>query len=332
MIFKSFFLEQNLQTISKYKMFLFYGENQGLKKDFKEKLREKNKNLEILNFFQDEIIKKKDLLYSEVTNKSLFSNEKIIFIDQSNEKIFETIKELEKIIEDEKIYIFADLLDKKSKLREYFEKSKICGIVPCYKDNEISIKKMILNKLKDYQLLTPQIINLIIQSTGLDRSKVNNEIEKIKSCYPDKKIDASNIESLLNITSNDDFNLLKDEALIGNRFKTNKLLGDTVFEAENIIYYLNSINQRINKLNEIENLKVGNSSIDALLDNIKPPIFWKDKPILIEQSKKWNKKNIQNALNKTYKAEIEIKSNSAIRKDLIIKKLILDLCSTASIS
>ena len=70
MIFKSFFLEQNLQTISKYKMFLFYGENQGLKKDFKEKLREKNKNLEILNFFQDEIIKKKDLLYSEVTNKS----------------------------------------------------------------------------------------------------------------------------------------------------------------------------------------------------------------------------------------------------------------------
>ena len=135
---------------------------------------------------------------------------------------------------------------------------------------------------------------------------------------------------MLNIRINDDFNQLKNQALNGNKINTNRLLADTVFETENNIYYLNSINQRINKLNEIENLKKKGTNIEALVTNLKPPIFWKDKPVLIEQSKKWNKNKIQTALKKTYNTEIEIKSNSSIRKDLLIKNLIIELCATAS--
>ena len=77
-------------------------------------------------------------------------------------------------------------------------------------------------------------------------------------------------------------------------------------------------------------MKHENSNIESLISNLKTPVFWKDKPILIEQSKKWNKNKIQAALKKTYNAEIEIKSNSSIRKDLLIKNLIIDLCTTAS--
>ena len=136
---------------------------------------------------------------------------------------------------------------------------------------------------------------------------------------------------MLNIRTSDDFNLLKDEALNGNKINTNKLLADTVFEIENNIYYLNSINQRINKLNEIENMRQENSNIESLISNLKPPVFWKDKPMLIEQSKKWNEKKIQKALKKTFETEIIIKSNATIRKDLLIKNLIVDLCNTANI-
>ena len=189
-----------------------------------------------------------------------------------------------------------------------------------------------MQKLNGYQGLTAQIINFIIQNTGLDRNKVNNEIDKIISCFQDNKIDPKKIDLLLNIRTSDDFNLLKDEALNGNKIKTNRLLADTVFEVENNIYYLNSINQRINRLNEIENMKQENSNIESLVSNLKPAVFWKDKPILIEQSKKWNKGKIQTALRKTYNTEIAIKSNSSIKKDLLIKNLIVELCSTASSS
>ena len=75
------------------------------------------------------------------------------------------------------------------------------------------------------------------------------------------------------------------------------------------MYYLNSINQRINKLNEIENLKTSNeSSTESVISLLKPPIFWKDKPILAFQSRKWNKSKLKKALAKTYEVEINIKS------------------------
>ena len=314
MIFKSYILEQNIKSINNQKIFLFYGENQGLKKEFKEKLRIEYKHQDILNLLQDEIIKNKNILANEINNKSLFKEKKIIFINQVNDKILDIIEEIAENIQDERIFLFSDILDKKSKLRNYFEKSKSCGITPCYQDNEITIRKIIMTKLNGYQGLTNQVTNLIIQNTGLDRNKVDNEIDKILSCLKNKKIDINTQDSLLNIRTSDDFNQLKDEALNGNKINTNRLLADTVFEEENNIYYLNSINQRINKLNEIENMKKENSNIESIVSNLKPAVFWKDKPILIEQAKKWDKEKIRLALKKTYNTEIKIKSSSSIKK------------------
>ena len=63
---------------------------------------------------------------------------------------------------------------------------------------------------------------------------------------------------------------------------------------------------------------------------IKPPIFWKDKPIL-KQAKKWNSNKIKN-FKKTYNLEIEIKSNLIINKNILIKKLLVDICELANAS
>jgi DNA polymerase-3 subunit delta len=329
MIFKSYILEESFKTIDNLKIFIFYGENHGLKKEFKEKLKIKYKNCEILNIFQDEIIKNKNILINEITNKSLFEKEKIIFLSQVTDKIIQNLEEIIDNIKDEKLFIFSEVLDKKSKLRNYFEKSKSCGITACYQDNAITIKKIITNKLKGFRGLTTQVINLIIQNTGLDRNKVNNEIEKIISLFQDKVINFEEIDLLLNIKTSDDFNLLRDEAISGNKTSTNRLLADTIFESENNIYYLNSINQRINKLQEIEKSK-NDSNIEYLVSNLKPPVFWKDKPALIEQAKKWNKKKIHIALKKTFETESAIKSSSSARNDLLIKNLIIEICSTAN--
>jgi len=332
MIYKSYLIEQNLETINKNKVFLFYGENEGLKEDFKKNIKLISKSKEIISLLLDDVMTNENLLINEILNKSLFENKKIIFIDQINDKILITIEKIIEKISDENIILFAKNLDRKSKLRNYFEKSKLCGIVACYQDNEITIKRIITDKLKDYQGVSNHVINFIVQNTGLDRSKVNNEIEKIKSCFLNKKIDLEKIDLLLNIKTNDDFNDLKDEALKGNKNKTNRLLADTVFEAENSIYYLNLINQRINKLFEIEKMKQENSNIENIISYLKPPVFWKDKSIIIEQANKWNQNKINLALKKTFDIELQIKTNSSIKNNLLIKNLIVELCQVASSS
>ena len=87
----------------------------------------------------------------------------------------------------------------------------------------------------------------------------------------------------------------------------------------------------MSKLSEISNLKeINKNNIENLISSLKPPVFWKDKPILIQQLKKWNKIKITKMLKKTYEIETKIKSNSSVNKNLLIKKLIIDLCVSAN--
>ena len=332
MIVKSYSIENKIEIINNNKIHLFYGENLGLIQDIKSKIRKINENNDVINLLQDEILKNSSILISEIRNKSLFKEKKIIIIDQVNDKILDNVSSIEKEIQDERVYLFAELLDKKSKLRNYFEKSSLSGITPCYKDDETTIKRIIMNKLKVYEGINAEIINLLIKNTRLNREKLNNEISKIHSYFDKKKLDYNKLSKLMNDDTNEDFNLLKDMALKGDKNKTNELLTDTIFEKEKNVYYLNLINQRINRFKEINELKIQGLNIESAIEKIRPPVFWKDKPILIEQLKKWNKEKINNALDQTYNTEIQIKSNTAINKDLLIKNLLVDLCATASSS
>lgn len=328
MIYKSYILEQNVNSIDE-NIGLFYGVNLGLKNDLKEKILENNKNSEILRYSQDELLKNKTLLENEIKNISLFEKNKIFFIENANDKILDLVQEFEDILSDRKIFLFSDVLDKKSKLRNYTEKSKKCACIACYEDNEASIKKLINSKLNGFNGLSPYNINLIIEHTNLDRSKLNNELNKIISCFPNKNILNDKLEILLNAKTNNDFNKLKDEAFLGNRINTNKLLAQTGMDNEKNIFYLNIINQRLDKLLQIHNF--GKSKIEDAINSLKPPVFWKDKPNLTNQAGKWDKFKVQKMINLTFNLEKKIKSNNLIEKNILIKKLLVDICSLANV-
>ena len=326
MIFKSYLIEKNI-NIDK-KLFLFFGENLGLISDFKKKIKYQNKESKIINFIQDELIIDTNKLFNEIANISLFEKEKIIFIEQVNDKVFEVIEEIVPRIENQKIYLFSNVLEKKSKIRNFFEKSNLCAAVACYQDNEITLKKIITEKLKGYEGLTTQNINLILSNVSLDRIKLNNELEKVATFFEDKIINYEKLQILLNISTNEDFNLLRDQALLGNKVKTNKLLGDTTIENDKIVFYLNIINQRLRRLSEVNAKKA--LDIENSINELRPPIFWKDKPNFILQAKKWSLSKIRKVQEKTFNLEVMIKANSLINKEFLIKKLILDICLLAN--
>ena len=99
MILKSFEIENNIQNLLKYKFILIYGENIGLKEILKKKIIETRKKSEIINLYQEDISKNKNIIQNEAKNISLFNEEKIIIINQANEKIIQEIEELLEIKE-----------------------------------------------------------------------------------------------------------------------------------------------------------------------------------------------------------------------------------------
>ena len=327
MIYKSYLIEQNFSINEN--LTLFYGENLGLKNFFQKKIKEHNKDNEIINYNQEDILKDENQIYNEILNRSLFNVKKIFLVSGVSDKIIDQIQKIEQIIDDRKIYFFSEILEKKSKLRNYFEKSANTAIVPCYNDSEITIKKIIQERLKGFKNLTNQTINLILNSCGLDRVKVDNEIQKIITCFVNKEIDQNKLETLLNIRENEDFNTLKDQAFVGNKIATNKFMSNTIMEPEKNVMYLNIINQRLNKLLEIDKIKKNGRTEDAV-SSIKPPIFWKDKATIILQAQKWNKTKINSVLEDTFNLEIIFKSNSQINQTLLVKKLLIDICNLAN--
>ena len=329
MIYKSYLIEKNISLIKKNLSTLFYGENLGLKKNFKEQIKIDNEGASFINYTQEEVLKNQNDLLRELNNSSLFEEDKVIFVENCNDKIFNLLeKQLDEGIKF-KLIIFSEILDKKSKLRNFYDNSKIYGSVACYQDNLLTIQNLITDKLKGFQNLTRENINIIIGSSGLDRVRLQNEISKIQTYFIEKKIDTKELEKLLNYHENQNFNELKDEAFKGNRIKTNSLLDSTTFETDKSVYYLNLLSQRLIKLDEINSLK-DISNIEDRLNKIKPPIFWKDKPNIIEQIKKWKSEKIKKALKYIYDLDIRVKSNSIINKEILIRKLIIDLCILAN--
>ena len=326
MQYKSYQIENDIKKINE-NLILFYGENIGLQNEFRGKIKEE-KNVEIISFNQQEILSDANIFFTEINNISLFVSRKYFIINMCNDKILEILKQI-KNLNNQKIFLFADTLEKKSKLRNLFEKTQNYASVPCYSDNELNIRKIVLNKLKGFKNITNFNINIIVKNSNLDRIKLNNEIEKIVTYFQDKNIITEELLTLLNEKVNDNFNNLRDASLIGNKNKTNELLTETVIETEKNIFYLNILNQRLNTLNYLKD-KENDENLEKKINEYKPPIFWKDKPNLTAQAKKWNKIKIKNILDKSFNLEKKIKSNSNIDHKILLKKLIIDICETAN--
>ena len=71
-------------------------------------------------------------------------------------------------------------------------------------------------------------------------------------------------------------------------------------------------------------------SLEKSINNLKPPIFWKDKPIFINQAKLWDIRKLKLALKNSYEVEIKLKANSDLNKSILLKKYILDICNLAN--
>ena len=327
MIFKSYLVEENINLLDK-NLVLFYGENLGFKNQIKDVIKSKS-NSEIINLFQDEVLKKPETLLNEILNKSLFENQKSFFINEVDDKILPIIDGIIKQLESQKIFLFSNLLDKRSKMRSFFEKSKDTIIVPCYADSEITLKKLLINKLKNYKGLSTSNINLILESCNNDRDKLNNEISKISTYFVNKEINSDQLENLLNLKVNESFTELNDHALDGNKKIVNQLLSNTILEPEKSVLYLSIVNQRVLKISKIVELK-DSVPLEEIIAKFKPPIFWKERPKIMSQCKKWNIHKLKNILNKIYNLELKIKTSSDIKHSLLIKKLMIDICNLAS--
>ncbi len=330
MIVKSFEINEKL-TKSK-NIFLMYGENQGLKNEIILKKFKVNYQDSIYSYDENEILSDEESFFANVLSKSFFEKEKLVIINRVTDKIKNLIEELvEKRIEDLIIVLNANNLEKKSKLRSYFEKNKDIICVPFYNDNSQTLSTIVSQFFRENKVpISQQSINLIVERSRGDRQNLNNELRKIESFVLNKnKIDIKELLKLTNLAENYNVSELVDNCLAKNKKRTINILNENNYSLEDCILVIRTFLLKSKRILKLKNDFKINNNLDVTLAASKPPIFWKDKELVRQQIKCWSISNIENLVYKISEIEMLLKknSNSSIN---ILSDFIIEQASTAS--
>ncbi|MDC1099364.1 DNA polymerase III subunit delta [Candidatus Pelagibacter ubique] len=318
MIIKSF--ELNKLKLNNYKFYLFYGDNEGSKEEVIKKVFEQNYLDKIYRYEEKEILDNIDNFFNSILTKSFFDNEKLIIINRATDKVRETIEGLiEKNPEDIKIILNSKNLEKKSTLRKIFEKEKSIICVPFYEDNNQTLNSMISLFFRNKKIpISQQLINVLIERSRGDRKNLNNELEKIDAYLLNKKnLNLEEIIKLTNLAENYNASELVDHSLAKNTRKTVTILNENNYSDEDNIIIIRTLLAKLKRLVKIHELVEEKNNIEQAVSASKPPIFWKDKPLVIQQIRSWKKEHLKDLIYKTNDIEFLIKKNSTIAKDIL---------------
>jgi len=322
MIIKSY--ELNKVNLKKNSIYLLYGENEGLKnKVINDTFKEFLKN--IYKYDEKEILANKENFFNNIFSKSFFETKKIIIILRSSDKIVNIIEEIfEKNIEDTKIILLANILEKKSKLRLLFEKNKNIICIPFYPDNNQTLSNIVNSYFREKKIpISQEAINLLIDRARGDRLNLNNELNKIENFTKNKKkISIDEIFKLTNLAENYSVGELVDACLSKNAKKTVNILNENNYSAEDCILIIRTFLIKAKRLNKLQNQTKNNKNIDQVITSFKPPIFWKDKEIVKEQIKNWSLKKVENLIYKVNEVELLIKKNSSASINILFDFII----------
>ena len=313
MIIKTF--EIYKKKFDKEIFFLVYGENEGLKNEIIQNLK-KHLNGNIENYDEAQVLADKEFFYEKIFNQSLFEKEKIVIVNRCSEKIYDVIENiLEKKISDTKIILNASILEKRSKLRNLFEKNKELIIVPTYKDTSLSLLEIARKFFNNYKIsISQEAINLLVNRCNGDRGYLKSELDKVLIYMHNKKnINLEEIYKLTNLSENFSINELVDTSLSKNFSKTSQIINESNYKLDDGII-------------KIYERQDSSTNFDSLINDYKPPIFWKDKPIIKKQLEKWSKSKIKDLINNINKTEIHFKKNSSISL-LLVFNLIYEASS-----
>ena len=317
MIIKTFEIKK--KKLNKENFFLVYGENEGLKKEIIEDIK-KNLNGNIENYDEAQILVDKELFYEKVFNQSLFEKEKIVIVNRCSEKIYELIVSiLERNISDTKIILNANVLEKKSKLRSLFEKDKKLIVVPTYKDTSLGLLEIAKKFFYNYKIsISQEAINLLVSRCNGDRGHLKSELNKVLIYMHGKKnINLEEIYRLTNLSENFSINELVDNSLSKNYQKISEIINESNYKLEDGMIILRTFLQKAKRLLNIYEKQDNNINFDSLINNYKPPIFWKDKPVIKKQLENWSKSKIKDLINNINKTETYLKTNSSISLMLV---------------
>ena len=318
MIIKYFDLKKI--NLNNYNYYLFYGNNDGLQNEVINDNFTNNFKGSVNRYDENEFINNYNVVSSELLTSSLFEKEKIIIISRTSDKLLKLVEEiLDKGIKDIKIILKSSVLEKRSKIRNFFEKRKDLIIVPFYEDNINILSTIVIKFLNQNNInMSRESINLLANRANGSRKILKIELDKILNySFTNKKIDLSIVKKLTNLNENYGVNELADNYLEKNKKNIAKILNENNYSDEDCILILRTVLSKSKRLISIIEKYNETRNLEDAISKTKPPIFWKDKESVKKQANSWKINDLKEKIYQINEVETLVKNNSKNSLNLI---------------
>jgi len=319
MIVKSF--SANFKELLKKNFTLLYGENISLISEIEQKIikEAKNNNGLVKKKYQEEyLLQNKDIFEQFINSESLFGDQELVIISESTDKILEIFDNTVASTNNKKIIFLSALLTKKSKLRNLAETETDFNCIACYDDTPEQLQSILLQKLKDNKIsVSMEFLNSIFEVNSLNRQDINDVITKIQLIQSTSNIKEENLKNIFHSSShNDNFEII-NFCLLGDKQNINKVLSNIYIQGINFNEILAALKYKVDKLIEISVSNTSNLNVNQLVENYKPPIFWKEKNMVKEQLRRWTNGELNKLMEIIYDTEINCKKNYEISNTIL---------------
>jgi DNA polymerase-3 subunit delta len=251
-------------------------------------------------------------LYDELSAMSFTGDTRLLLVRDAEESFAKALEPaLDALTKQTYLLIAAGDLAARSALRALAEKHPQLAALPCYKDEGVGLESLIRETFTGYGIRAqPEVIKYLAASLGGDRMIIMSELEKI-SLYLGDSEEILTLETVMLLTgdmSDRGLDEMIQAVASGNIDVACRLLDKLFLEGVNAVPMVRALQRYFQRLQEIHQLAAERGgSFESVVDSLRPPVFFRLKPVLSAHAKRWGMAQISRAQTRLLDLEIEMK-------------------------
>lgn len=300
-----------------YRAVLLYGPDSGLVRErtqilIKSFLGMTYDPFALVELAETKLLSDPALLADELNAISMMAPKRVIVIRDAGDKMTRIIEDAASSFNDSVFLIAAsDELPGRSTLRAWFEKSTVGAAIACYKDEARDIQQLIRKTFEAASVATDRdVIDYLSQRLGNDRYVTHQELEKLVIYAGDnKRLNLEEAQMLVDYNRDTGFDELVNAVADRNLQALDTTLALLQREGLQPVGWLRAVQRYFNRLYQIRSKMDMGVSAEQVIQGLRPPVFFKQVPILTRHVQNWKTPQIVKALKLLVAAELACKTS-----------------------
>jgi len=252
------------------------------------------------------------LLADELSAISMMAPKRVILVQGAGDKCTRIIESAASCFNDSVLLIvLGEELSARSSLRLWFEKEASAASIACYQDELRDVHDVIRKKFAEAGIQADRdTVEYLAGQLGNDRYVTYQELEKlITYAGESRQLSFEAVQTLVDYNRETSFDDIVSAVADRNLQALEKNLTLLLREGTQPVAYLRALQRYFNRLYAMQAQVANGSSIEQVIQSARPPIFFKQVPVMTRHLNQWKTEAIVKALKLLVQAELACKTS-----------------------